>query len=447
MQSRAFWIDFFVPPELAASVKEITGSVVVAATGVTSFSLPFSLAVRSFALPDVSPYITAFGFTGFAAEDNDWKANAIRHADLALMHRVTTSNFMAYASELYGSNPDYNAYKTNWGSYITGKRMQFGLRSAKITSMALINPYYCWNFYGNACGASNVQNTINNWRLLSAYFKSQGWQDLLFDYTQDEPSTAAQYNEINARRAAVKAADPSLRTMVTTSPSTASSGGFSGSVDIYCPVINFVAVKGTCASPNGHRYFLPEYRNLPKSQRWIYQSCMSHGCHDGTNAQCRPVADPTGDNNGYSNCLQAWPSYMVDHSAVSNRIMPWATYLMNFGGELYWSMTYPAYAGLDDWAPGKIFAFGGNGDGSLVYRGRLSKIGGTKEIPLASFRMKAIRDGQEDLMYMALAEAKVGRGPVEDVIGTIMAAPYSFLDNDIAMMQARDALAALIEAN
>ena len=65
---------------------------------------------------------------------------------------------------------------------------------------------------------------------------------------------------------------------------------------------------------------------------------MSHGC-DG---QC--------SLNPYAVCEMGWPSYMIDHTAVRNRIHPWATYLYAIGGELYWSISYASAAGGDEWA-------------------------------------------------------------------------------------------------
>ena len=52
------------------------------------------------------------------------------------------------------------------------------------------------------------------------------------------------------------------------------------------------------------------------------------------------------------------------------------------------------------------YYFGGNGDGTLFYPGTPAKIGGTSHIPIASLRMKMIREGMEDYEYFkALADA------------------------------------------
>merc|ERR1711864_61826 len=101
-----------------------------------------------------------------------------------------------------------------------------------------------------------------------------------------------------------------------------------------------------------------------------------------------------------------WPSYMIDAPATFNRAMSWASYNYDIHGELYWGTNaadnvynVPNRSSWDtQWLAG------GNGDGSLTYPGRPSVIGGDKFVPVASLRLKLIRDGLEDLEYMYLLE-------------------------------------------
>ena len=88
---------------------------------------------------------------------------------------------------------------------------------------------------------------------------------------------------------------------------------------------------------------------------------------------------------------------------------------------------------------------GGNGDGTLVYRGTAARIGGATEIPVASVRLKAIRDGQEDLLYMAAAERAVGRDAVLKLVAQIMSTAFAFYEDPSVMTSVREALAVLAE--
>ena len=133
---------------------------------------------------------------------------------------------------------------------------------------------------------------------------------------------------------------------------------------------------------------------------------------------------------------------MIDHSTVFNRIHPWATYLYNFGGELYWSISWAdTLASGDAWRD-QWFA-GGNGDGTLTYRGTPDRIGGATEVPIASVRLKAIRDGQEDLLYMAAAEQAAGREAVLAALRPVITSGFAFADDAHTLAAAREALGAL----
>ena len=82
---------------------------------------------------------------------------------------------------------------------------------------------------------------------------------------------------------------------------------------------------------------------------------------------------------------------------------------------------------------------GGNGDGSLTYPGRTDEIGGSHFIPVASLRLKQIRDGLEDLEYMYLLEDKLGsRDAVLDTVGEVAQKAYSFQHDAAIMRNARE---------
>jgi hypothetical protein len=48
----------------------------------------------------------------------------------------------------------------------------------------------------------------------------------------------------------------------------------------------------------------------------------------------------------------------------------------------------------------QLLVAGGNGEGTLWYPGRPDKIGGRTHVPVASVRLKLIREGQEDYEYL-----------------------------------------------
>jgi hypothetical protein len=110
-------------------------------------------------------------------------------------------------------------------------------------------------------------------------------------------------------------------------------------------------------------------------------------------------------------------------------------------GELYWGVnaldTNATNAWSDQWNAG------GNGDGSLTYTGLPSIIGGKSVIPIASQRLKHARDGLEDLEYMYLAEAKVGRPAVLEVVRGVVQSTHAWSHDPDVYFVARTAIAKL----
>jgi hypothetical protein len=165
---------------------------------------------------------------------------------------------------------------------------------------------------------------------------------------------------------------------------------------------------------------------------WDYESCDTHGCGGR-------LAVP-------------WPVYTVDSDPVRNRALEWLSYRYGVTGELYFDTVY----GLTQGNPGPwgtLWAFTGNGDGTLFYPGVPStagravqsatpSIGGTHDIPIASIRLKLIREGLEDYEYLKLDAALGG-----DALGFASAIfPNSTtVPTNVALMSQREAIARDIE--
>ena len=263
--------------------------------------------------------------------------------------------------------------------------------------------------------------------------KAKGWFDILFDYTFDEPSDYEDYEEIKKRAGLVHQAMPDLRVLVTTDIQEASRFGVLNEIDLWIPLINFVYDKpyDICWSYEYEGNQRPQYIPLLSlgKELWWYQSCMSQGCA-GTPSQDR--------------CESDYPAYMIDHPAVMNRIMSWMTFLYDIHGELYFSTIY-AYEEEDPWTD--QFFFGGNGDGTLFYPGRPETIGGTTHIPIASIRLKMIREGMEDYEYFRILEKAGFRQASVTKIKKIITNAYTYSHNPSKLLRIRKQLANLILRN
>jgi hypothetical protein len=141
---------------------------------------------------------------------------------------------------------------------------------------------------------------------------------------------------------------------------------------------------------------------------------------------------------------------MIDAPATVNRVMSWMSYKYQMEGELYWGTNaadsdYSNDPKNTSWEV--QWLAGGNGDGSLTYPGRPDRIGGTSTIPIASLRLKQIRDGLQDLEYMYLLEDATGsRTAGVAIVESVVRTTYDFEHEPAAMLAARAKLAAAIEA-
>jgi hypothetical protein len=370
-QTRSFWVDFNIPRQISPGFKN--GSVLMKAQGLQggdeegpSFNvleLPFALRVRNIILPATSPFAAHFaywpipvcgtaeaGATGLCSSDNI-TVQSHKAADLGLQNRVSTGNIFEYSAQLGPSsvangptNVDWEGFERDWGRYILPSSLGSKDDGPKMNSFTLPSPF-CGTFDSTSpsyCGDANVLASILRWQEIMRWAREKGVDHLLWIYGIDEPSNDAEWRELKAISAAARQADPSLRVLATTAYSSAVAAGAEGDVGLWCPIIQELDPKSTCQAP----LIGPQaksYRDLPTkrdnqgrplSKLWSYSSCVSHGCdHDDQPSTCYQV-DPKSQDADYTSCVSGWPSKMIDHSLVRNRVHGWTTWLNGFEGEV-----------------------------------------------------------------------------------------------------------------
>jgi hypothetical protein len=404
-ESRALWAEVFVPPGAAPGLYR--GDVRVDYGG-RSATIAVELTVWAFDLPSTATLRSAFGLSwgslpaGHGISASDAAAFAIlraRYGRLALDHRLTISRHDD------GSWADLAHFDRYYGPLMDGTA-ETRLEGARLTAVEYLG---------------NLEDTANMARWASHYRAREGWFERLFQYTCDEPPyQGCGWSDIARRAQAAKAADPELRTLVTTTIQEADANGASQLLDLVVPVVNFVDDKSGGYAGNQRWKYDPFLESDSLNEVWMYQSCMSHGC------------------GGSSAYFTGWPSYMVDASAVRNRAMQWLAFKYEATGELYWDTTY-AYLSGDPWT--SVWEFDGNGDGTLFYPGTPAKIGGTTHVPVASIRLKMIREGMEDYEYLSLLAALGDPGLAEDIVNQLFPSASQTEQSAQSLMAARERIA------
>ncbi|MBI4460522.1 MAG: DUF4091 domain-containing protein [Acidobacteria bacterium] len=392
-RNQPLWIEIYVPPSTPPGL--YSGRLTVTAQGLPAISIPVSLKVWDFILPSTSSLKTSFGLSGLTAlkqhrgrytNESELHDITFLYAKAALWHRISTHGGTMYPPRYTGTGQNL---RVDWAQYdqevepfldgtvFTKDEPLFGARATTIDLRV----------HKQAAG----EELVSYWREWVKHFTERGWLDRLFYYVWDEPPSQT-FPQVAERAALARRADARIRNLVTTpfDPSLRTV------IDIWAPLINCLESKpgfpGFCDRTTPRTVYDPEIER--GKGLWWYQSCASHGCE--------------GSGGNY---FRGWPSYAVDVPAMANRIMSWLTWNYKVEGELYFSMNEAYAQDSDPWD--NIYLFGGNGDGTLFYPGRPKQIGGSKDVPIESIRLKLIRDGLEDYEYLFLL-SKLGLSDFAD---------------------------------
>ena len=426
-ETRSAWIDVLVPQDAPSGY--YLGQVTVQDGPSTIATLPVLLAVWDFTLPSTATLRSGFGLDWNSmcvqAYGSDLACDAypgsggsvdtaieLTHLGQAMMfldHRVSLAT-VVYAPVTDG---DFTHFDATYGPVLGGTAPTL-LPGAKLTGI--------W-YTGDDTDAAQM----SSW---SDHFAAKpGWSALTAAYYCHEPPYDCSWADALSKGQAIHAGAPGLLTLVTTDYQNALDHGLLDVVDVLAPNIEAIEPRG---GPNARSDY-DSWLTGTNKHLWWYQSCTEHeSCANGSPGPAEST----------------WPSYMVDASPVRNRVFQWLAYLDRMEGELYygtdycWTATDCGDAGsgqtTDPWK--SVYAFGGNGDGTLQYPGTPTKIGGTTPIAVPSIRLKLIRDGMEDFEYLHALDA-VGDGAFATSTARAFITDAITFDNDpTALQSARQAL-------
>jgi glycosyl hydrolase family 123 len=419
--TQSAWIDVLVPASVSSGI--YTGVVTVLSGSTTLATIPVQLPVWKFTLPSTATLRSAFGLSwnGMCVQAYGSYYNCSRYpgsggsndvgvelthvsaATFFLDHRLTLSQVVYYGP----SNSDWSHFDSVYGALLNGTA------GTLLPAAALSTMQY------TASGLN--AKSLKNW---TAHFGAQGWLPRLFVYTCDEPPAGCTFAQARQRGDLVHTAtNDALRTLLTTNISEATKHNLLQAIDILTPVLDAMQPMGG----SSRRSAYDAYLKLPNKHLWWYQSCDQH--QSCTNGQPGPKTS-------------TWPSYMIDASPVRNRVFQWMAFLYKIEGELYYQSDYcwvaTDCAAPDPWV--SVYAFGGNGDGTLMYPGTPSRIGGTTPIPVSSIRLKLIQEGMQDFEYLtALANAGQSAFAIKTA-QTFITNAYTFNNDPRALQKARATL-------
>jgi hypothetical protein len=232
--------------------------------------------------------------------------------------------------------------------------------------------------FPDALGADR-HKAINFFRGWYAFLDKNGWAAGAYHYMLDEPNDPKAYDRVQKLGALVAESEPRLRRLVVEQPYTQDPAWtpIDNAIDIWCPLFGFIDEAAVNAvKANG-------------DDVWSYTALC----------QKAPPYHPNYET------VKSWvpPFWQIDFPPITYRIATWVNRRYNITGLLYWSTVYWGDPDRNPWNdPGFRGRF--NGEGALFYPGNDAGIEG----PIASIRLKNLRDGMEDYEYFKLIEAKAG---------------------------------------
>jgi hypothetical protein len=391
------WVDVSIPAEAVGGAYK--GQVSVLVDGEAVATIPLTLTVWDFSLPDMRAVTTYFGMymndviqfhsgTWDCSGSNcwlDWNARARtivqRYEELAHEHRMGTwQNFVPDPSNDCQPPSDWSDYDQAMQAYMDGSYWQDGIPSSWIEMP--FSPGVDWG--PEECPQDEYTALAAAW---AGHLKEKGWFDAALVYAYDEPSPEA-LAQIAQDSQWMQAGDPDWKAKImdTTEPTAGTADLLNPALGIYC-----VALKAYddwdddgSTPPDELPYGREEWPGLFAQgiQLWFYES----------NAQGAP-----------------YPTFATN-TLLGNepRSMLWGAWYEQASGFLLWDTT--AWDTSDPWGPN--VRYGKTGDGVLIYPGNhdgLMAPGGSPadvaiDGPIPSYRMKVIRLGLQDWALFKLAE-------------------------------------------
>jgi hypothetical protein len=355
--NQPLWVDVFVPKDAAPG--RYSGSVSVSARNQKAVQLPIRLTVWNFRLPDTPSMRSNFG--GFSSQ-------------------------VAKAHHLDGNSPEFRALERRYAEALAAHRicpsipgdlMPEILADGSIDARASHNRLKEWietfhvtgfqiSLQGNDPLGKERELNVRYLQSIYAYLKTNGWEKLAYIYVLDEPNDAAAYEQVRQRGKFIHETQPGIKVLCTEQPTPQDPawGTLVGSVDIWVPLWPLFEEKAAAE------------RLKAGDELWSYTAlCQGEKGKDT-------------------------PYWELDFPLLDYRIPAWMNWRFGVNGLLYWSTVYWEKAG-DVWTNATTYVEGSepfNGEGSLFYPGVAAGLDG----PIASMRLKQIREGMEDYEYLHL---------------------------------------------
>lgn len=419
-QNQPIWVDLHVPKDAPAGDYRGTFRVRIREKG--ALEIPVALTVWNFTLPDRPTHGNHFGnfrnvarFFDVDPDSDKFREIELRYCRAMVEHRlnppiptyllpeVNQDGSLAIAPERHEALKKYLAEMHI--SEFEVPRAPFARLSVAATGTDYVT-----------IAPEEREKALRYYRGYFDYLKQNGWQEGAFVYLWDEPNLKENYEQVLVLGQLVHEASPELKCLVVeqTYRQDPSWPDIDPAVDIWCPLWAFID-RGTI-----------QQKIAEGDQVWSYTALVQRAPSYHPQYEQVKGLDP--------------PYWHIDRPLIVYRVPTWINRQYGITGLLYWSTVTTV---LDPWN-NPAFAHPGhfNGGGYLFYPGLPCGVDG----PVASMRLKNLRDGMEDYEYFALLQAKSGDAAVKQFVDKVAPNWWDYCRDPQVLLDVRRQLAEKIEA-
>ena len=441
-RNQPVWIDVYAPKNTQPG--NYSGSVTITAKNKTAVTIPITIKIWNFQLPDTSSLKNYFGLgSNFTRGHKVPDGVPLNHlyAISGLRHRISLSNAFEAQDAVNGGmacwsyneasgvmNINFAQFDAKIGPFLAGTGTTPLYPNIPFPGKFTI--YTSEFIHFGSCPAVDVdkRRRVAD-KMFADHLKEKGWFDRWYVYLHDEPSfgNQAHWDNIIARGTRFKASVPDVPLFVTTTLDYGTKKNVLDYTDIF--------VDYHLTADYDKKAVRAEYDNwlatpdTPRHELWSYVACGS----------CWNVG---------GSYFQGESNHGIDYTPNQLRIRTWLDRFYDVEAELYYAVNenwgrYPIN-NLDPWE--NTYWFGNNGDGQLFYPGRPDRIGGTTHIPVESLRLKLVRESFEDYEYIYKLDQANQKAFVDAELAKIIIDSLNFTQGASDILQSRKNLATKIES-
>jgi hypothetical protein len=438
--NQPFWVDVYVPPDAKAG--DYKGELVAKLASGQKLTMPFTLHVWAFNLPRVPAMKSSMWV--------DWRRVAHVHGmsdkiDRASpqLQRILNSYYDMLVDnrlsphEVWQSHPDPDnpVSEKSYANIERGLVEHLLQRQAGTISLPL---WFSWPFNDplRTDRTAAMEYVVRYYRIC----EKLGCADRLYKIfgELDEPNDLKLYSQVREWgkffHEIKDKYNVKIPLMVTEQPTTENPawGDLKGSVDIWVPHVTSVwedleYPPGKCGIADA----------LAAGQEvWTYTALVQ-----------TPQAWKTIHGNPKKLYAGQPPAWLTDYAPMNYRILGWLMPRHHITGLTYWNTSFWRHDEQDVWTNAGTYPHDNgevyNGDGFLIYPARVGRHG--FEGPVASIRLKWIRESADDYDYLHLLEAKGFRNLAIDGSSNFARGFGDWDDNVPGMYQTRTVLGGMLE--